>query len=153
MALRWDDFNPDAKTVRIVRQRVRASHRTKRLKGKIARTALVLPFWWPHYRPSAGWLFTDAQGSPAGDRGIRHNVERLLRDAKLDGPGRGLHDARRTYGRLFLELGGWMDELQRSLGHASIRTTERQYGRFQGEVAAEFARQRIYGEGRLRVLR
>ncbi len=80
-------------------------------------------------------------------------MNNLLDAAKLNGPGRNMHDTRRTYGRLFLEAGGWMDELQRSLGHSTIRITERGYGAFQAEVAAEFARQRIYGEGRLRLLR
>lgn len=150
LALRWSDFDPASKTVRIVRQLVPGTRRTKGLKGKQSRTALVLPFFWPHYREGDGLCLTGADG-----RSLTSNVAytptlRALQAAGVDGPQRGIHDARRTYGRLFLEMGGWMDELQRSLGHSSIRITERAYGRFQAAVAAQFARQRIYGEGRAR---
>ena len=44
------------------------------------------------------------------------------------------------------------EELQRFLGHASIRTTEQSYGWLTEQSAATLARARIYGEG-LRVVR
>lgn len=152
LALRWEDFNPDAKTVRIVRQFKRRTTEPVGLKGKQARTALVLPAWWPHHTGGTGYIIL-RDGEPMWDRVFGIEFGRLLDAAKVNGPGRGVHDSRRTFGRLFLEAGGWMDELQRSLGHSSIRITEAHYGKFQAEVAAEFARQRIYGEGRLRLLK
>ena len=58
--------------------------------------------------------------------------------------GNGWHVWRHTYARLFLERGGTMEELQRSLGHASIKTTQDTYGHFSTDKAAALARGRIY---------
>ena len=151
-ALDWRDINPKTRTARIVRQLVRGTTRTKPLKGKRARTAVILPHWWDHHAGGSGLILKRFDGLPIGESLSRRIIGRVLRRADLKRPGSGWHDLRRTYGRLFLEAGGWMDELQRSLGHASIKTTEASYGKFQGEVAAQFATQRIYGEGRLRML-
>lgn len=151
LALRWEDINPRTKTVRIVRQFQKGTTKPRGLKGKKARTAIILPGWWDHHAGGHGYIVT-RDGEPVNDRVLHTWVLHLLNAAGLNGPGRGIHDARRTYGRLFLEAGGWMDELQRSLGHSTIKLTERHYGAFQAEVAADFARQRIYGEGRLRLL-
>jgi hypothetical protein len=38
-----------------------------------------------------------------------------------------------------------LEELQKSLGHASIQTTEDYYGHFSDDAAATLARLRIYG--------
>jgi integrase len=151
LALRWDDFDPASKTVRITRQHTSGTTRIQQLKGKQSRTALVLPFFWPHYTPTDG-LCMAAEGRPLTSGRVYAPTVRCLQAAGVHGPQRGFHDARRTYGRLFLEMGGWMDELQRSLGHSSIRQTEAAYGQFQAAVAAQFARARIYGEGRARRL-
>lgn len=152
-ALEWRDINPKSRTVRIDRQQIRDTTRTKPLKGKTARTAVVLPSWWDYHTGGTGRVLRRADGRGIGSSLARRTIDRLLKRAGQKRAGAGWHDFRRTYGRLFLEAGGWMDELQRSLGHASIRTTEASYGEFQGEVAAQFATQRIYGEGRLRLLR
>jgi integrase len=149
LALRWQDFDPDSKTVRISRQFASGSTRIVKLKGKKARTAIVLPEFWQHYRPEGELVM----GRPLRDYQVYWKVHGLLEAAGVYGQQRGIHDARRTYGRLFLEMGGWMDELQRSLGHTSIRTTEKSYGAFQASVAAQFGVARIYGEGRLRAMR
>jgi integrase len=156
LALRWEDFNPQMRTVRIARQVAQYRRGTKLPKSRRGRTAVVLPFFWEHYREGARGSILP---SPAG--GGRHmssksaelSLKRTLELAELDGPQRAFHDLRRTYGRLFLEMGGWMDELQRSLGHRNAATTERLYGKFQEEVAAQFAVDRVYGEGRARRLR
>jgi integrase len=42
---------------------------------------------------------------------------------------------------------GELEELQKSLGHTSILTTERAYGHLGDDAAATLARQRIYGIG------
>lgn len=153
-ALRWDDFDPEARTVRIRRQLPRYGLADPTvLKGKRSRTTLVLPSWWELHRQASGYVLADADGKPMRYRAQCTLIQRVLDTANLNGIGRGWHDFRRTYGRLFLEMGGWMDELQRSLGHKSIRTTEDSYGEFQTDRATQFARSRIYGEGRaLRVV-
>ena len=154
LALRWEDFDPRMRTVRIARQvdgyRGRETRAPKSRKG---RTAVVLPFFWEHYRPERGYVLPSTSGGPMHSKMAEAILKDVLKRAGLDGPGRSFHDLRRTYGRLFLEMGGWMDELQRSLGHKSIRTTEQQYGKFQEDVAAQFAVDRMYGEGRARRLR
>jgi integrase len=152
LALRWADFDATSKTVRIARQFTPGTSRVQQLKGKQARTALVLPFFWAHHREGEDYCVLDREGKALNDGRVYAATKRALKAAQVYGPQRGFHDARRTYGRLFLEMGGWMDELQRSLGHSSIRQTEVAYGRFQAAVAAQFARARIYGEGRARRL-
>jgi integrase len=152
LALKWSDFDYKSKTVRVVRQFASGSTRVSALKGKRSRTAIVLPAFWEWYQEGDGYCIM-RDGKPLRDSMVFSPFRSLLEACGLHGPGRGIHDARRTYGRLFLEAGGWMDELQRSLGHRSITTTERQYGQFQAEVAASFARDRIYGTGRLQLLR
>lgn len=156
IALRWEDFNPQMRTVRISRQVAQYRRATKAPKSRRGRTAVVLPFFWEHYREGARGPVIP---SPAGkdrhmsSKSAELSLQATLQRAELDGPQRAFHDLRRTYGRLFLEMGGWMDELQRSLGHKNITTTERLYGKFQEEVAAQFAVDRLYGEGRARRLR
>lgn len=152
LTLRWDDFDTRTRTVRVRRQADGYYLRTKPPKGGKARTAVVLPWWWDQHQQATGYLFPDGDkfiGSKTAERTLKD----VLEAAKLSGPRRSFHDLRRTYGRLFLEAGGWMDELQRSLGHQSIKTTERAYGHFHEAVAAQFAIDRIYGEGRQRRLR
>lgn len=151
-ALDWSAFDFAEKSVRITRQLSRYGSGYTILKGKLSRTALVLPSFWDWYQPKAGLLLSSG-GRPVDYRHGNHLAQRILDTANLNAPGRGWHDLRRTYGRLFLEAGGFMDELQRSLGHKSIVTTERSYGHFGVDKAVEFARGRIYGEGRLRVVR
>lgn len=154
LALRWDDFNPRMRTVRISRQVRQYRRDTGATKSRRPRTAVVLPFFWQHYREGAtGYVLPGPDGRPMRSKAAERVLKAILETAGLDGPQRAFHDLRRTYGRLFLEAGGWMDELQRSLGHKSIRTTERQYGKFQEDVAAQFAVDRMYGEGRARRLR
>lgn len=156
LALRWADFDRHSKTVRIARQVSAYHNKLVAPKGRRARTAVVLPSLWEYYDPDAtGYVLPSptAEGRWMQSKYAEDTLQAVLEAAGLAGPGRAFHDFRRTYGRLFLESGGWMDELQRSLGHRSIRTTEQQYGKFQEDVAAQFAVDRIYGDGRARRLR
>lgn len=140
-------------TARVTSQFERAGRRRRKPKGKRARTVLILPHWWEWHDPAVDSLILAGPNGPVGARVSHRLLERVLDTAGLNERGAGWHRFRHTYARWFLELGGWMDELQRSLGHASIRTTERIYGHFRPERAAESARSRIYGEGRqLRVV-
>lgn len=141
------DFSDVRKAVRVVRQLDRSGGRREKLKGKRARTAVVLPFTWD-WLPESGLVLPDEDGGTIKTRRSRDLLLEVLEEAGLYEDGIGHHRFRHTYARLFLEMGGWMDELQRSLGHASIKTTERIYGHFAPERAAHFAVSRIYGEGR-----
>lgn len=70
----------------------------------------------------------------------------ILDHAKLKAPGIGLHSLRHTYARQFIEKGGRLEELQKSLGDSSITITERFYGHMTEQSAATLARWKIYGE-------
>ena len=65
--------------------------------------------------------------------------------AEVNAEGQAWHALRHTYARRFVEAGGRLEELQHSLGHSSIRTTETCYGHFTDDTAASMARLRIYG--------
>ncbi len=70
----------------------------------------------------------------------------ILDRAGLDRPGVGCHIDRHLYARDFIQLGGWSEEPQKSLGHRSMVTTEQLYGHFHEDVAAVLTRGRIYRE-------
>ena len=91
-------------------------------------------------------------GQLLGYRTQANLINRVLDAARLGGEGVRFHIFRHTYARRFIELGGRFEELQKSLGHKSIRTTEGTYAHFPEDVAAAQARARIYGEG-LKVVR
>lgn len=153
-ALRWEQIRPAAKTVRITHQLGVESRSLVPLKGKNARTALVLPSWWEFHREGAkGFIFTDPAGGLVAPTQLEKIRRRLLEHAELYRPGVGWHVDRHTYARDFVVEGGRYQELQRSLGHKSIVTTEQLYGHFGEDVAAELARRRIYREDPLRVVR
>lgn len=152
-ALRWSDLHPREKTVRFTRQANRTGRAFMPLKGKTNRTALVLPPWWGYHDPDGYGLILHSGGRPLSERGAHDLFVDIIARAGLSGTGVGAHRFRHSYARLFLEMGGWIDELQRSMGHASVKTTEATYSHFQTDTAAYFARDRIYGEGRARRLR
>jgi integrase len=68
----------------------------------------------------------------------------ILDLAGLNEDGVGYHSFRHTYARIFIESGGRFEELQKSLRHSSIVTTETLYGHFHEDVAAKLAGDRIY---------
>ena len=158
-ALQWSDFDPDACTVRFQVQCQRNSGALVPLKGKLARTALVLPEWWDCEKQSPPakddhreFLFA-RNDHPLGYRTQVNIVNRILDAAQLGGPGVRFHIFRHTYARRFIELGGRFEELQKSLGHKSITTTEQTYGHFHEDIAASLARGRIYRDEPLRVMK
>jgi integrase len=124
---------------------------TKPLKGKVARTTLMLPSWWDWHdvaaRPTQRVLQW-ARGDAAHRMSTSYLwIQRLYDAAELNAPGLGWHTLRHTYARIFIESGGRFEELQKSLGHRSITTTEQTYGHFHEDVAARLARGRIYQDG------
>lgn len=150
-ALEWRDFQPEHKTVRFVRQLDRATNKPRPLKGKNAGTALVLQEWWDfHDEGATGRVLLNAKGGPMTSPVSRAMIVRLLDTAGLNERGAGWHRGRHTYARLFIERGGRLEELQKSLRHKSILTTEREYGHLHEDVAAKLARMRIYKDEPIR---
>lgn len=152
-ALRWLDFDRDRARVRFTRQVRKDRKAFKPLKGKRGRSALVLPEWWEYHRDGAeGLLFPSSNGGPCTTRTHRRLVRRVLDAARLNGYGIGWHSFRHTYARQFVEGGARLEELQKSLGHASIRVTEGTYGHLREDVALQGARAAIYGREGLEVV-
>lgn len=144
-ALSWQDIRPEARSVRIQYQVPKDSTSLKPLKGKLARTALVMPDWWPlHRRDTVGFVCA-RNGKPVGTRTQNNLITRVLDTAGLNAIGRGWHVLRHTYARQFIEKGGRLEELQKSLGHTSVVTTETRYSHFHEDVASRLAAERIYG--------
>ena len=144
-ALSWQDINPVSRTVRPQLQVPKDSMTLKPLKGKRARTSLILPGWWEHQRADAVGFICGRTGRPVGTRTQHNLIMRVLDTASLNQVGRAWHLLRHTYSRSFLEQGGSLDHLQKSLGHSSIVTTQTAYGHLQQDVAARLASERIYG--------
>lgn len=154
-ALEGASINPDERTARVTRQLARDGHSRRRLKGKRGRTVLLLPSWWDWYDPDVQGVILSGPSGPLGSRISFTLLQRVLDTANLNERGTGWHRFRHTYARWFLELGGTLEELQRSLGHASLRTTESTYDHFRPKRAAKSAAERIYGTtepGKLRAI-
>jgi site-specific recombinase XerD len=153
-ALDWQAINAATCTARITRQLADNGQRFAPLKGRVNRTTLLLPDWWTEHVDGKTGLVL---GSPRGRVGYTRSDQRraivaVLIRAGLYRTGAGWHSLRHSYSRLFLERGGSMEDLQRSLGHASITITERVYGHLRPDFSAERARQRIYGGAALRAV-
>ncbi|NIR76748.1 MAG: tyrosine-type recombinase/integrase [Gammaproteobacteria bacterium] len=140
-ALRWSDFRQKDRTVRIQRQVSRITSRTKPLKGKRARTALVLPEWW---EMDEGTGYVLGGEKPVPTRTVHGWMAEIQERVGLDETGVGVHALRHTYARRILEGGCSIHELKVFLGHASIQTTE-MYEHFSTEAAVRLASGRIYG--------
>jgi integrase len=152
-ALRWERIDAAARTIRITHQLDKNERRLVHPKGKRPRTALLLPSWWEHHREgSSGLILAMPDGGLPHPKEISRIAVRILTEAKLHRPGVGWHAWRHTYSRDFIELGGRFEELQKSLGHASIGTTERLYGHFHEDVAAALAGARIYRDAPIRAV-
>jgi integrase len=153
-ALEWSAFDADAKSVRVCWQVPPDGYGTtlQPLKGRRNRTALVLPSWWDFHDADAKGSVLLVDGvERISLRALDRWFARIIKKAGLTRPGQNAHQARHTYSRLALEMGARLEELQKFLGHASIKTTERYYGWLTEQSATTLARSRIYGEG-LRVI-
>lgn len=137
-------IRPAECTIRLVGQLDRVTNVIKPLKGKRARTTLILPDFWPHFKKGTGYVL-GVNGKPLPRREQEALLREVLETAGLKDAGVGFHRFRHTYARWFIEQGGRLEELQKSLGHASISTTEESYGWLSEDTAAVMARGRIYG--------
>lgn len=142
----WPALRERDRTVRITHQLGRRRGELEPPKGDEPRTALVLPDWWQHHARAARGPVLGLPVSSSTIARMQHWLQLLYDLAGVNAPGRAWHTLRHTYARDFLELGGRLEELQKSLGHAKITTTETRYGHFHEDRAAALARLRIYGE-------
>ena len=131
----WGLEWPDVKgwTVRVRRQ-----FPDRSLKGKRARTAIILK----------GWEHTGATGRVCAQHGMDAQCRRVpdvIRAAGLEPPHKSIHSLRHTYSRMFLEAKPDLRLLQASLGHASIRITEDSYGHLTPDRAAEMTVEAMHG--------
>lgn len=164
-ALPWLAFDRARFTARVAQQVERrqpagAPERLRALKSGKPRTVLVLPEWWTHYDRWAPHgaaalrrrVLAGADGRPPTLNTLDHWLDVLLEAAGLKVGRARWHALRHTYARRFIVLGGTLEQLQQSLGHASIRTTQRAYGHLDEDTAAALARGRIYPPALLRAL-
>jgi site-specific recombinase XerD len=153
-ALEWSAFNAADRTVRVRWQVPPDGYGAalQPLKGRRNRTALVLPSWWEwHQGHRKGRVILAPNVLRVAHRSLERWCEQIIEQAGLKRDRQNAHSFRHTYARIALESGARLEELQRFLGHASIKTTEQSYGWLTEQSAATLARARIYGEG-LRVI-
>jgi integrase len=141
-ALDASAIDAKTKTVRVQFQVQKDRSELVPTKGKNARTAVVLEEWEQH-DPSAIGLLLGRNGKPVSTRTQRNLITRVLDTAGVNQMGLGWHLLRHTYARLFLERGGAIGFLQKSLGHSSVRTTEAAYEHLQADVAARLAHEQM----------
>jgi integrase len=123
--LEWSDVDTERGVVRVRRQ-----SGGRPLKGRRARTAVIL----------AGWSHDPSEGPvvEAMRPGAQHRLmTAVLKAAGLNEHRVRWHSLRHTYARMFLEARPDMRLLQSSLGHASVTTTERTYNHLLPDRAAE----------------
>lgn len=145
-ALQWPEISQPEKIVRVSYQVPKDSTELRPTKGKYVRAALVLPGWWEHHRTDAIGFVCGRTGRPVGTRTQRNLITRVLDTAGLNRKGLGYHIFRHTYAMRFLEAGGSMEELQKSLGHSSVLITQSRYDHWKSDRAAARARSRVYGQ-------
>ena len=136
-AIEGSDINTREWSVRVQRQMPKAGKVPKPLKGKRARTALILPGWT--HGNGVGRLVAPTPQLQRAEL-ITHALER----AGVYRLGMGWHVLRHTYARLVLEGGGSLEQLKVFLGHKNIRTTEDTYGHFSPDVAVRLAREKLH---------
>jgi integrase len=143
-ALRWEDIDADRQEARVQLQIPKNGGAPRGLKGKRARSVLILPDWWAWHREDAtGWI-CHHEGRTVNYRSQRNLIERVLDTSGLNDIGLGWHALRHSYGREFVERDGLIQELAVSMGHSSVTITWRVYGHFMQHVALGLARSRIY---------
>jgi integrase len=84
-------------------------------------------------------------GSPVPYRDLSDMVADVLQRAGLKLTGENAHSLRHTYAFLMLQSGASMEDLQKSLGHKNIRTTQSYYDHWSSDHAARAGVEAIYG--------
>jgi site-specific recombinase XerD len=103
--------------------------------------------WWEFHQDGAeGLIFSDEDGRSIRYRVIYDYVRAVLERAGVKRSGEAAYQFRHTYAYIFLDRGGSMDQLQKSLGHRRVSTTQEYYDHFTPDDAADAGVARIYGE-------
>jgi len=145
-AARWEWISKPSRTVRVIEQISRRSNKPRGLKENQSRTAVVLQEWWEFHEPGrTGLILPGSDGRPIPYRTLYGYVREVLERAGLKKQGEAAHQFRHTYAFLFLERGGTMEQLQKSLGHQRITTTQDHYDHFRSDHAARAGVNSIYG--------
>jgi len=153
-AARWEEFDKDSGTIRIKEQLARTTNQTKPTKGKESRFVAVHAEWWPWHDPNGkGLIFTTEDGSAIRYRPLYDVVRNILERAELKKPGEAAHQFRHTYSSMFLERGGSIYHLSKSLGHKRVSTTEKYYDHLNGDQVAKAAVEQMYGGGKKTIRR
>jgi integrase len=140
-------FNEARHTYRVMQQASRYHGGLAPTKGRDTRTTIVLPDYWPfHPTIQRGFLLADRRGGLILQAKERNLIKVVMSEAGIKAEGEGTHMTRHTFARLYLEeYGGDLRDLQKFLGHKSIKTTETYYGHYSVDVAVERANQKMYG--------
>lgn len=131
----WEDLDWDTGLLLV------AARGGWRPKGRRARRvpvsddllAELRAYWAARGKPERGLIVPSTDGSQRTPHSLEQAIERALSRAARDadtpyhGPTLTYHELRHTFASLYLESGGNLFELSRTLGHASVRTTERMY--------------------------
>lgn len=132
LALQWQDFHPESRTLRIDRafskgmlQAPKSGHgRTVDVSQRLVETLKVYP-----KGKTAPWIFQTRNGAPIQPGNVWRAMSRILKAAGLPdhfSP----HSLRHTYASLMLQAGESPAYVQRQLGHASIQLTVDTYGKW-----------------------
>ncbi len=144
LALTWDDVDLDAGCVHVRRARVQVGSRVvagppKSRAGQRTiwldhATTHALAEWKATQPPSAsGLVLVDSDGLPLIPWEVSREFTRILQ--RLGLPGIRLHDLRHLSASLGLSSGEPLPAVSERLGHSSITTTARYYGRTAPSVA------------------
>ena len=144
LALAWDDIDLDAGSVHVRRARVQVGSRVvagppKSRAGQRTiwldhATTHALTEWKATQPPSAsGLVLVDSDGLPLIPWEVSREFTRILQ--RLGLPGIRLHDLRHLSASLGLSSGEPLPAVSERLGHSSITTTARYYGRTSPAVA------------------
>lgn len=134
IAMRVEDYDPDAGTVRVRSSKAgpgRHVHLTDEGRRMFdAQTAGA---------KRGDWMFTRASGEPWGKSHQHRFMRAACEAAKIDPPV-GFHVLRHTYGSMLAAKGVPLQVIARALGHADTRMTERHYAHLQPDYVADQVR-------------
>jgi integrase len=158
LGLRWSDFEPDRRELRIMRtlQRVAGTYQLAETKTARSRRTLRLPVVavealqrrrsqqaQERLLAGSGWqdrwdlIFTTTDGRPLDGTGVTKRFQRHLLGAGL--PVVRFHDLRHSTASLLLAFGLQAREVQEQLGHHSVVTTLGIYGHVQATAQERMA--------------
>lgn len=144
--LPWSDVSLDGKQLSLT-QRADASHRIGKLKSKAAyRSIPCSPIVlnalreWKLICPKgdAGLVFPNGMGKVESHSNLlERGLEPILKAAGIDKGKYGMHSLRHACASLWIELGHNPKQIQRLMGHSSIKVTFDVYGHLFADAEAD----------------